>query len=292
MEKKQSSWFSQYTLEYPNHDPDKISAYAVGWTSIALFGACVMIIDIPSGILLAVFSGLILTGVMLWKNPASFKIGEVRKIPWIITAFALPYLSTLACAWMYWLHGERLSLIMCVISAVLVSILLFYIFYGWQQRGSAEESVRQLQERQDQAFSSLSEKIEQSAENLKQKLHPDAKYAEMDKWATVPASIALIKDLLIEEGFYSQKRLEKQSWDTIRIKIQKRLKESNAERKLANNANFYRTIDIAAEAAREFPELPGNAILAELNLIASPGDNLQRAKKTRFQRSSEDPGKK
>ena len=291
MEKKQF-WFSQYTLVYPNRDPDKISAYAVGWTSIALFGTCVMIIDIPTGILLMVFLGLILSGAMLRKNPESFKISEVRKIPWILAAFALPYLSTLIFAFLYWRTGERWSVIMCIISALLVSILLFYIFYRWQRRGSTEESVRQLQMRQDQAFSSLSEKIEQSAEDLKQKLHPDAKYAEMDKWATVPASIALIKDLLIEEGFYSQKRLEKQSWDTIRIKIQKRLKESNAERKLANNANFYRTIDIAAEAAREFPELPGNAILAELNLIASPGDNLQRAKKTRFQRSSEDPGKK
>ena len=289
---KRQSWYSQYTLEYPNRDPDKISAYAVGWTSIALLGACVMFADIPAGVLLIVLLGLILTGVMLGKNPERFKIKSVRKIPWILAAFALPYLSTLAFAWLYWLHGERLSLTMCIISAVLISMLLFYIFYGWQRRGSAEESVRQLQERQDQVFSSLSEKIEQSTEDLKQKLHPDAKYAEMDKWATVPDSIALIKDLLIEEGFYSRKGLEKQSWDTIRIKIQKRLKESNAERKLANNANFYRTIDIVAEAAKEFPELPGNAILSELNLIASPGDNLQRAKKARFQRRSEDSEKK
>ena len=80
------------------------------------------------------------------------------------------------------------------------------------------------------------------------------------------------------------------SWDTIRIKLQKLLKESNAEKRLANNAHFYRTIDIVAEAAKEFPEIPGNAILSELNLIASPGDNLQRAKKTRFQRRSEDSG--
>ena len=291
MEKKQF-WFSQYTLVYPNRDPDKISAYAVGWTSIALFGTCVMIIDIPTGILLMVFLGLILSGAMLRKNPESFKISEVRKIPWILAAFALPYLSTLIFAFLYWRTGERWSLIMCVISAVLVSILLFYIFYGWQQRGSAEESVRQLQERQDQSFSSLSEKIEQSAEDLKQKLHPDAKYSEIDKWATVPDSIALIKELLVEMGYYSRKELERMSWDTIRIKIQKRLKESNAEKRLANNANFYRTLDIAAEAAKEFPELPGNAILSELNLMASPGDNLQRAKKTRFQRRSEDSGKK
>ena len=291
MQKKQG-WYSQYTLEYPNHDPDKISAYAVGWISIALLGTCVMIADIPAGVLLIVLFGLILTGIMLRKNPASFKISEVRKIPWILAAFALPYLSTLSFACLYWHNEGRMSVMMCVISALLVSILLFYIFYRWQRRGSTEESVRQLQMRQDQAFSSLSEKIEQSAEDLKQKLHPDAKYAEMDKWATVPDSIALIKDLLIEEGFYSRKGLEKQSWDTIRIKIQKRLKESNAEKRLANNANFYRAIDIVAEAAKEFPELPGNAILSELNLIASSGDNLQRAKKTRFQRSSENPGEK
>ena len=291
MQKKQS-WYSQYTLEYPNRDPDKISVYAVGWTSIALLGVCVMFADIPAGVLLIVLLGLILTGIMLWKNPESFKIRSVRKIPWIFAAFALPYLSTLAFAWLYWLHGERLSLTMCIISAVLVSMLLFYIFYGWQRRGSAEESVRQLQERQDQVFSSLSEKIEQSTEDLKQKLHPDVKYAEMDKWATVPDSIAFIKDLLIEEGYHSRKELEKMSWDTIRIKLQKRLKESNAEKRLANNAHFYRTIDIVAEAAKEFPEIPGNAILSELNLIASPGDNLQRAKKTRFQRRSEDSGKK
>ena len=46
--------------------------------------------------------------------------------------------------------------------------------------------------RQDEAFSSLNKKIEQSAEDLKQKLHPDVKYAEMDKGATVSDSIALI----------------------------------------------------------------------------------------------------
>ena len=53
MQKKQS-WYSQYTLKYPNHDPDKISAYAVGWISIALLGACVMFADIPAGVLLIV----------------------------------------------------------------------------------------------------------------------------------------------------------------------------------------------------------------------------------------------
>jgi len=77
-----------------------------------------MIIDIPTGILLMVLSGLILTGVMLWKNPESFKISEVRKIPWILAAFALPYLSTLSFACLYWRTGEQLSVIMCIISAL------------------------------------------------------------------------------------------------------------------------------------------------------------------------------
>ena len=117
MQKKQS-WYSQYTLEYPNRDPDKISAYAVGWTSIALLGACVMFADIPAGVLLIVLLGLILTGVMLWKNPERFKIKSVRKIPWILAAFALPYLSTLIFACLYWRTGERLSVIMCIISAL------------------------------------------------------------------------------------------------------------------------------------------------------------------------------
>ena len=43
-----SGWFSQYTLDYPNRDPDKISVYAVGWISIALLGLCVMFADIPA----------------------------------------------------------------------------------------------------------------------------------------------------------------------------------------------------------------------------------------------------
>ena len=67
-----SDWFSQYTLDYPNRDPDKISFYVVGWISIALLGMCVMFADIAAGVLLIVFFGLILTGIMLWKNPEVF----------------------------------------------------------------------------------------------------------------------------------------------------------------------------------------------------------------------------
>ena len=170
-------------------------------------------------------------------------------------------------------------------------VLLFYILYRWQRKGSTEDSLKQLEMKQDRSFSSLQEKIEKSTEDLKQKLHPDIKYAELDRWATVPDSIGRIMEVLEDEGYYSRRALAKMSPDTLRIKIQKRLKESHAEEKRANNANFYKTIDIAAEAAKEFPELPAATILAELNLIASPGDNLQRAKKQKLQRSSEDSGK-
>ena len=287
-----SGWFSQYTLDYPNRDSDKISVYAVGWICIALLGLCVMFADIPAGVLLIVLFGLILTGVMLWKNPEVFKIAPIRKVPWIISAYALTYIPALAFAHLYWLERKRIYLAACIISAALVSLLLFYILYRWQRKGSTEDSLKQLEMKQDRSFSSLQEKIEKSTEDLKQKLHPDIKYAELDRWATVPDSIGRIMEVLEDEGYYSRRALAKMSPDTLRIKIQKRLKESHAEEKRANNANFYKTIDIAAEAAKEFPELPAATILAELNLIASPGDNLQRAKKQKLQRSSEDSGKK
>ena len=58
---QKTSWFSQYTLDYPNRDPDKISFYVVGWISIALLGMCMMFANIPAGVLLIVFFGLILT---------------------------------------------------------------------------------------------------------------------------------------------------------------------------------------------------------------------------------------
>lgn len=285
---QKTSWFSQYTLDYPNRDPDKISVYAVGWISIALLGLCVMFADIPAGVLLIVFFGLILTGVMLWKNPEVFKISPVRKVPWIISAYALTYIPALAFALLYWMERKWIYLSACIISALLISLLLFYILYRWQRKASMEDSLKQLEMKQDQSFSSLQEKIEKSTEDLKQKLHPDIKYEDFDKWATIPDSVDWILNVLKEEFYYSKTELNKLSRDTIRINIQTRLKENHVEYKKANNAHFYRTIDIAAEMTPIFPQLPATSISAELNHIASPGNNLQRAKKLKVQRTSED----
>ena len=285
---QKTSWFSQYTLDYPNRDPDKISVYAVGWISIALLGLCVMFADIPAGVLLIVFFGLILTGIMLWKNPEVFKISPVRKVPWIISAYALTYIPALAFALLYWMERKWIYLSACIISALLISLLLFYILYRWQRKASMEDSLKQLEMKQDQSFSSLQEKIEKSTEDLKQKLHPDIKYEDFDKWATIPDSVDWILNVLKEEFYYSKTELNKLSRDTIRINIQTRLKENHVEYKKANNAHFYRTIDIAAEMTPIFPQLPATSISAELNHIASPGNNLQRAKKLKVQRTSED----
>ena len=139
-----SGWFSQYTLDYPNRNPDKISVYAVGWISIALLGLCVMFADIPAGVLLIVLLGLILTGVMLWKNPEVFKIAPIRKVPWIISAYALTYIPALAFAHLYWLERKWIYLAACIISAALVSLLLFYILYRWQRKGLIPNSIQSL----------------------------------------------------------------------------------------------------------------------------------------------------
>ena len=147
---QKTSWFSQYTLDYPNRDPDKISVYAVGWISIALLGLCVMFADIPAGVLLIVFFGLILTGIMLWKNPEVFKISPVRKVPWIISAYALTYIPALAFALLYWMERKWIYLSACIISALLISLLLFYILYRWQRKASMEDSLQQIQEKQEQ----------------------------------------------------------------------------------------------------------------------------------------------
>ena len=285
---QKTSWFSQYTLDYPNRDPDKISFYVVGWISIALLGMCMMFADIAAGVLLIVFFGLILTGIMLWKNPEVFKISPVRKVPWIISAYALTYIPALAFALLYWMERKWICLSACIISALLISLLLFYILYRWQRKASMEDSLKQLEMKQDQSFSSLQEKIERSTEDLKQKLHPDIKYEDFDKWATIPDSVDWILNVLKEEFYYSKTELNKLSRDTIRINIQTRLKENHVEYKKANNAHFYRTIDIAAEMTPIFPQLPATTISAELNHIASPGNNLQRAKKLKVQRTSED----
>ena len=234
-----SDWFSQYTLDYPNRDPDKISFYVVGWISIALLGMCVMFADIAAGVLLIVFFGLILTGIMLWKNPEVFNIKKKQNIPWMMSAYSLLYLSSVTFACFHWHDGQQRSLAMCIISAMLISLLLFYILYRWQRKGSIEDSLRQLQEEQNQSFSSLQEQFVKSTEELKQKLHPDIKYEDFDQWATIPDSVDRILEVLEEEFYYSKTELKKLSRDTIRINIQTRLKENHVEYKKANNAHFY-----------------------------------------------------
>ena len=279
---QKTSWFSQYTLDYPNRDPDKISFYVVGWISIALLGMCMMFADIAAGVLLIVFFGLILTGIMLWKNPEVFNIKKKQNIPWMMSAYSLLYLSSVTFACFHWHDGQQRSLAMCIISAMLISLLLFYILYHWQRKGSMEDSLRQLQEEQNQSFSSLQEQFVKSTEELKQKLHPDIKYEDFDQWATIPDSVDRILEVLEEEFYYSKTELKKLSRDTIRINIQTRLKENHVEYKKANNAHFYRTIDIAAEMAKIFTKLQATTILAELKFIASPGNDLQRAKKQKL----------
>ena len=152
-------------------------------------------------------------------------------------------------------------------------------------------SLEQLHAKTEQSVSSLQvlqEQFAKSAEELKQKIHPDSKFAELDLWATVPDCVTRILEILVEDGFLTRKQIEKISRNTIRINLQNRLRESHAEVRHASNANFYKTIDIATEAVKEFPELQIATLLAELNLIASPGNALKRAKKSPVQRTSED----
>ena len=221
---QKTSWFSQYTLDYPNRDPDKISFYVVGWISIALLGMCVMFADIAAGVLLIVFFGLILTGIMLWKNPEVFNIKKKQNIPWMMSAYSLLYLSSVTFACFHWHDGQQRSLAMCIISAMLISLLLFYILYHWQRKGSMEDSLKQIQEKQEQfekttgnsleqlhakteqsvsSMQDLREQVTKSTEELKQKLHPDIKYEDFDQWATIPDSVDRILEVLEEEFYYT-----------------------------------------------------------------------------------------
>ena len=295
-----TSWFSQYTLDYPNRDPDKISFYAVGWISIALLGMCVMFADIPAGVLLIVFFGLILTGIMLWKNPEVFKISPVRKVPWIISAYALTYIPALAFALLYWMERKWIYLSACIISALLISLLLFYILYRWQRKASMEDSIKQIQEKQEQfekttgnsleqlhaktdrSYSSLLDlhtQLGETAEELKKKIQPDTRHAEFNKWGTVPNCLKKVLKILVEDGYRTQKQVDSLSFDTIRINIQKRLRDKNAEKKRDKHADFYKIVDIAEEVSNEFPELQKTMLLAELDRIASPENDLQLHKK-------------
>ena len=179
-------------------------------------------------------------------------------------------------------HDISMTVIYGIVAMISLLLLLFYILYHWQRKGSIEDSLRQLQEEQNQSFSSLQEQFVKSAEELKQKLHPDIKYEDFDQWATIPDSVDRILEVLEDEFYYSKTELKKLSRDTIRINIQTRLKENHVEYKKANNAHFYRTIDIAAEMAKIFTKLQATTILAELKFIASPGNDLQRAKKQKL----------
>ena len=123
-----SGWFSQYTLDYPNRDPDKNSFYAVGWPSIVAMGIFIMIfINILIGLLLIVSFGLILTGVMLWNNPAVFKIKKAQNIPWILSVFLFLYIFPFLCAALYWFYGQVIFGVASIIIFLLVSYLLFYM---------------------------------------------------------------------------------------------------------------------------------------------------------------------
>lgn len=295
-----SDWFSQYTLDYPNRDPDKISFYAVGWISIALLGMCVMFADIAAGVLLIVFFGLILTGIMLWKNPEVFNIKKKQNIPWMMSAYSLLYLSSVTFACFHWHDGQQRSLAMCIISAMLISLLLFYILYRWQRKASMEDSIKQIQEKQEQfekttgnsleqlhaktdrSYSSLLDlhtQLGETAEELKKKIQPDTRHAEFNKWGTVPNCLKKVLKILVEDGYRTQKQVDSLSFDTIRINIQKRLRDKNAEKKRDKHADFYKIVDIAEEVSNEFPELQKTMLLAELDRIASPENDLQLHKK-------------
>ena len=277
-----SGWFSQYTLDYPNRDPDKISVYAVGWISIALLGLCVMFADIPARVLLIVLFGLILTGVMLWKNPATFKIKNLRHIPWLMVSFATTYIPTLGLALLNWQQPNWKILAVCILYTVLVSCLISYIFYRWQKNNLTEDSLSQLHEKADRSYSSLLDlhtQLGETAEELKKKIQPDTRYAEFNRWGTVPNCLKKVLKILVEDGYRTQKQVDSLSFDTIRINIQKRLRDKNAEKKRDKHADFYKIVDIAEEVSNEFPELQKTMLLAELDRIASPENDLQLHKK-------------
>ncbi len=287
------TWFRCYTFDYSNRDPDKISAYAVGWITIAVLGLCVMFADIAAGVLLTVVLGLILTGIMFRKNPVVFKIKNISNIPWIMASFAAIYIPTLGLALLNWQQPNWKILAVCILYTVLVSCLIFYISYRWQKNDLTEDSLSRLHEKSDRSFSviqnfqeqtqnqieELQEQIGKSTEELKQKIQPDTRYAEFDKWATVPACLKRVFDILVEDGYRTQKQVDSLSHDTIRINIQKRLRDKNVEKKHNKHADFYKIVDIANEVPNVFPELQKTMLLAELDRIASPENDLQRVKR-------------
>ena len=125
----------------------------------------------------------------------------------------------------------------------------------------------------------LADTAGQVTRDLKQHIRPGNISQELDHWATVPDCVNKILDMLEEDGYLGQKGRAGFPFDTVRINIQKRLKERNAEVLRSCNANFYQTMDIASEAAKEPGKYTRASFLAEFNQIASPRHDLKRMKK-------------
>ena len=200
----------------------------------------------------------------------------------MMASFAATYIPTLGLALLNWQQPNWKILTVCIIYTVLVSCLIFYISYRWQKNDLTEDSLSRQHEKTDRSYSSLLDlhtQLGETAKELKQKIQPDTRYAEFDKWATVPDCLKKVLEILVEDRYRTQKQVDAMPQETIRINIQKRLRDKKAEKKRAKNADFYKVIDIAAETAKEFPELQPDTLLAELKLIASPENDLQRAKR-------------
>lgn len=106
-------------------------------------------------------------------------------------------------------------------------------------------------------------------------------YNDIDNWATVPDCVDVVADMLREDELQGNGNSKKFLPESVRVNIQRRLREAQAESRRAANADFYRTIDIATEAAAEYDRYTAGQYLKEFNCIASPHDNLRRARKKR-----------
>lgn len=106
-------------------------------------------------------------------------------------------------------------------------------------------------------------------------------YSDVDHWATVPDCVEIMLDMLREDSLPGREKSKKISSDAVRVNIQKRLREAQVESRRSANADFYKTIDIAAESVREYNRYTTEQYLKEFNVIASPHNNLRRARKKR-----------
>ena len=98
--------FEYYTFRFPNDSPDKLSVYVLGWFCIALFGLCIALWDVPAAILVVVFLGLILTGVMLRVNFRTFQLKNPRSVPFLLLGHSLAFLPSIAFAVLYWQSAD------------------------------------------------------------------------------------------------------------------------------------------------------------------------------------------